>query len=71
MSAREEKLHLEHDKAGRKLYGVKRWQNANFGWCTDFDTITSKVYGNAKNPTELFISCIDKNGLVRHETDLY
>jgi hypothetical protein len=48
---REAALWEAHDKEGRRVFGKKRWEGANFGWGTTEDSIASKVYG--KDPKVL------------------
>jgi len=68
-SPEEQKLWTEHDKMGRKLFGKKRWEMANFGWGSSEDSVCTKVYGN---PPQTFSSHIDKHGNVEHsEPELY
>ena len=46
IAEKEDRLAVAHDKEGRKRYGKKRWENANFGWSQEHWAICSKVYGD-------------------------
>ena len=58
MSKAEDLLFAKHDKQGLKLYGKKRWDNANVGWGSSENYISSKVYGN---PTVVLTSTLSRN----------
>jgi len=57
----------EHDIEGIKLFGQKRWDNANIGWGSSDGAISSKVYGN---PTMILDSWYEDDEIV-HETHQY
>ncbi len=57
----ERELMVKHQRVGIKRYGIKRWKNANIGWCSDNRSISSKVYKDGDRPTVIFTSTIIKN----------
>jgi hypothetical protein len=65
---REDKLWEAHDKEGRKLFGKKRWDNANFGWYQEDNLITSKVYGRHPKTLTTFAH---KDGSFEHSEEDY
>lgn len=51
----------------RKRFGKKRADNANVGWESGDDFITSKVYGEYR--ADILISSIVKNKIIHEESE--
>jgi len=69
-----DKMVTVHIKVMEKKYGKKRSNIANIGWFSDSDSITSKVYGDKKHPTEIFTTERIKKGnkiTYRHSRETY
>lgn len=64
--SREDKLWSAHGKEGKKRFG-SRWKDANTGWYSEQDSVSSKVYGK---PCMIFTSYYH-NYEIYHEEDHY
>lgn len=60
-----------HCQAGEKRYGKRRWSQANLGWFSDLNSISTKVYAlNRKKETMIFTTSFIE-GRYRHDEEPY
>ena len=68
MKSKFDKLVDAHCVEGLRVFGEKRWNQANIGWGSSDTCIESKVYGN---PCVILVSEMDKKGKITHKQENY